>query len=73
MNNTNIGETIGALMVAILTVLICIAFGWWLWGEVMVSIFGLPQLTFVQFCELYALCNMLFTRPSPRVNNRRED
>lgn len=72
----NIGETIGALIVAILTILICIAFGWWLWGEIMVSIFGLPQLTFTQFCGLYALCSILFGKPSPKVNNtnnRRED
>lgn len=76
MNNINTGETIGALIVAILTTLICIAFGWCLWGEIMVSVLGLPKLTFLQFCELYALCSILFGHPSSRVNNtnnRRED
>lgn len=72
----NIGEAIWSLIVAILLVAICVALGWTLWGEIMVSIFGLPKLTFLQFCELYALCSILFGHPSSRVNNtnnRRED
>ena len=60
MNNISISELIGILIVAILLALIYAAIGWWLWGTIMVSIFGLPQLTFAQFCGLYALCNILF-------------
>lgn len=73
MDNINIGEIIGVLIVAILLALIYAAIGWWLWGIIMVSIFGLPQLTFAQFCGLYALCNILFKQSFTRVNNRRED
>ena len=72
----NIGKAIWSLIVAILLVVVCMALGWWLWGVIMVSIFELPQLTFVQFCGLYVLCSILFSQPSPRVNNtnnRRED
>lgn len=72
----NIGEAIWSLIVAILLVAICVALGWTLWGEIMVSVFGLPKLTFLQFCELYALCRILFGQSSSRVNNtnnRRED
>lgn len=72
----NIGEAIWSLIVAILLVAICVTLGWTLWGEIMVSVFGLPKLTFLQFCELYALCSILFRQPSPKVhntNNRRED
>ena len=60
MNNTSVSELIGILIVSILLALIYAAIGWWLWGVIMVSIFGLPQLTFAQFCGLYALCNILF-------------
>ena len=56
----NIGEAIWSLIVAILLVAICVTLGWTLWGEIMVSVFGLPKLTFLQFCELYALCHILF-------------
>ena len=76
MNNTSISELIGILIVAILLALIYAAIGWGLWGTIMVSIFGLPQLTFTQFCGLYALCRILFGQPSSRVNNtnnRRKD
>ena len=72
----NIGEAIWSLIVAILLVAVYMALGCWLWGVIMVSIFGLPQLTFTQFCGLYALCRILFGQPSSRVNNtnnRRKD
>ena len=72
----NIGEAIWSLIVTILLVAICVTLGSTLWGEIMVSVFGLPKLTFLQFCELYALCRILFGHPSSRVNNtnnRRED
>ena len=60
MNNTSISELIGVLIVTILLALIYAAIGWWLWGIIMVSILGLPPLTFAQLCGLYALCNILF-------------
>ena len=72
----NIGEAIWSLIVAILLVAVYMTLGCWLWGVIMVSIFGLPQLTFTQFCGLYALCRILFGQPSSRVNNtnnRRKD
>ena len=72
----NIGEAIWSLIVAILLVAIYVTLGWTLWGEIMISVLGLPKLTFLQFCELYALCSILFGHPSSRVNNtnnRRED
>lgn len=72
MDNTSIGEIIGILIVAILLALIYAALGCWLWGVIMVSIFGLPQLTFAQFCGLYALCNILFKQSFTSVNNRRK-
>lgn len=73
MDNTSIGEIIGILIVAILLALIYAALGCWLWGVIMVSIFGLPQLTFTQFYGLYVLCNILFKQSFTSVNNRRKD
>lgn len=72
MDNTSIGEIIGILIVAVLLALIYAALGCWLWGVIMVSIFGLPQLTFTQFCGLYALCNILFKQSFTSVNRRKD-
>ena len=56
-----------AILAVILLIVICFAVPWielWLWGAVMIPVFGAPALTYWQMFGLNLLCVLLFGRGS---------
>ena len=62
------------LLVGILFILLVVAIPaleLWLWGIVMVPVFGAPMLTYWQMFALNWLCGMLFSRSSTNISTKK--
>ena len=59
MHKKTLGEALALIFVAAITIVICsflyAAIGCWLWGLLIVPVFGLPALTFWQFFGIMCL------------------
>lgn len=75
MKYNDTGSTIGfailMLLIALALALLGAWIGVWLWGLIMVDIFGLPALTFWQFYGLIILLHILL--PGRGVRTKKED
>lgn len=54
-----VADAIALVIVVIILMVLEVWIGWWLWGVIAVAIFGLPELTFVQFFGLNVLLSIL--------------
>lgn len=62
---------VGAICVIIICALLSAVIGCWLWGVIAVGVFGLPSLTFWQFCGLMGLIHILFPRTVTIRSNKK--
>jgi hypothetical protein len=76
LKNNDIGIGCGIIAVTfILAFLLCFlyaAIGLWLWGAIMVAVFGLPALTYWQMFGLIILVRIIFPGHVSTTNNKHE-
>ena len=64
-----------ALLAVILLVVMCFLIPWlelWLWGMVMIPVFGAPALTYWQMFALNWLCGLLFGCRGGNINTSKD-
>lgn len=51
---------VGAVLIVLLVVALCVVPLWFLWNWIMPDIFGLKEITLIQSAGLILLCSILF-------------
>lgn len=70
---TSCAHLIGKFLGLIAAFLLVSWAGMWLWNACFVAVFpAIPEVTYLQFCGIYVLCNILFSsRKQISTNNKK--
>ena len=76
-NIKEFSNTVATLLGSLIGTLIAFAlvswFGMWLWNACLVAVFpAIPEVTYLQFCGIYVLCNILFSSRKLTAKNNKK-
>lgn len=60
--SNSVASLLGTLIGTLIAFALVACFGMWLWNACLVAVFpAIPEVTYLQFCGIYVLCNIMFS------------